>query len=208
MTPPPMTASDPSPVASSLPSAASGSGVTAGAGATISPRALGLPCRLTTVVVGAGPTSWPHSSSARNRPHRRRGASWPHSSSARNRPHRRRGVTPLLLGPKPAASSPGRLMTHSPRPETAAPSPGRLMTGSPTHGSPARTRRDRGDLAEFADAALAGGVDIIQLRDKPRGPLGPLEGACAELKVRGARRRRAGGTAPCWPSTTSPPQPD
>ena len=27
-------------------------------------------------------------------------------------------------------------------------------------------RTDRGDLAEFADAALAGGVDIIQLRDK------------------------------------------
>ena len=27
-------------------------------------------------------------------------------------------------------------------------------------------RRDRGDLAEFADAALAGGVDILQLRDK------------------------------------------
>lgn len=27
-------------------------------------------------------------------------------------------------------------------------------------------RSDRGDLAEFADAALAGGVDIIQLRDK------------------------------------------
>lgn len=39
-------------------------------------------------------------------------------------------------------------------------------------------RRDRGDLAEFADAALAGGVDIIQLRDK--GPDGPLE-ARAEL---------------------------
>ena len=34
-------------------------------------------------------------------------------------------------------------------------------------------RRDRGDLAEFADAALAGGVDIVQLRDK--GPDGPLE---------------------------------
>lgn len=35
-------------------------------------------------------------------------------------------------------------------------------------------RRERGDLAEFADAALAGGVDIIQLRDK--GPDGaPLE---------------------------------
>ncbi|MCV7198246.1 thiamine phosphate synthase [Mycobacterium angelicum] len=27
-------------------------------------------------------------------------------------------------------------------------------------------RRERGDLAEFADAALSGGVDIIQLRDK------------------------------------------
>jgi thiamine-phosphate pyrophosphorylase len=27
-------------------------------------------------------------------------------------------------------------------------------------------RRDTGDLAEFADAALAGGVDVIQLRDK------------------------------------------
>ncbi len=27
-------------------------------------------------------------------------------------------------------------------------------------------RRDRGDLAEFLDAALSGGVDIVQLRDK------------------------------------------
>ncbi|MDT5154130.1 MAG: thiamine-phosphate pyrophosphorylase [Mycobacterium sp.] len=27
-------------------------------------------------------------------------------------------------------------------------------------------RRDRGDLADFADAALTGGVDVIQLRDK------------------------------------------
>jgi thiamine-phosphate pyrophosphorylase len=34
-------------------------------------------------------------------------------------------------------------------------------------------RRDRGDLAEFADAALAGGVDVIQLREK--GPDGALE---------------------------------
>jgi thiamine-phosphate pyrophosphorylase len=34
-------------------------------------------------------------------------------------------------------------------------------------------RRDRGDLAEFVDAALAGGVDVVQLRDK--GPDGPLE---------------------------------
>jgi thiamine-phosphate pyrophosphorylase len=30
-------------------------------------------------------------------------------------------------------------------------------------------RRDRGDLAEFADAALAGGVDILQLREKTDG---------------------------------------
>src|ERR1700759_2265223 len=30
-------------------------------------------------------------------------------------------------------------------------------------------RRDRGDLAEFVDAALAGGVDIVQLRDKQAG---------------------------------------
>ncbi|MGP4057081.1 thiamine phosphate synthase [Mycobacterium sp. 4D054] len=39
-------------------------------------------------------------------------------------------------------------------------------------------RRDRGDLAEFADAALAGGVDIIQLRDKGspgEQRFGPLE---------------------------------
>jgi thiamine-phosphate pyrophosphorylase len=34
-------------------------------------------------------------------------------------------------------------------------------------------RRGRGDLPEFVDAALAGGVDIVQLRDK--GPDGPLE---------------------------------
>ena len=39
-------------------------------------------------------------------------------------------------------------------------------------------RRERGDLAEFADAALKGGVDIIQLRDKGSAgeqQFGPLE---------------------------------
>ncbi len=44
-------------------------------------------------------------------------------------------------------------------------------------------RRERGDLAEFADAVLAGGVDIIQLRDKGspgEQRFGPLE-ACGEL---------------------------
>ena len=44
-------------------------------------------------------------------------------------------------------------------------------------------RRERGDLGEFAEAALAGGVDIIQLRDKGSAGekrFGPLE-AGAEL---------------------------
>lgn len=39
-------------------------------------------------------------------------------------------------------------------------------------------RREKGDLAEFADAALAGGVDVIQLRDKGspgEQRFGPLE---------------------------------
>ncbi|MEV5836568.1 thiamine phosphate synthase [Nocardia sp. NPDC052112] len=59
-------------------------------------------------------------------------------------------------------------------------------------------RRERGDLAKFAEAALAGGVDIIQLRDKGspgEAEFGPLEakaeiGALAELKA-AARRHGA-----------------
>ncbi|MEV6137205.1 thiamine phosphate synthase [Nocardia sp. NPDC051990] len=59
-------------------------------------------------------------------------------------------------------------------------------------------RRERGDLAKFAEAALAGGVDIIQLRDKGspgEEKFGPLEakaeiGALAELKA-AARRHGA-----------------
>ena len=46
-------------------------------------------------------------------------------------------------------------------------------------------RRERGDLAQFAEAALAGGVDIIQLRDKGspgEQQYGPLE-ALAELEA-------------------------
>jgi thiamine-phosphate pyrophosphorylase len=46
-------------------------------------------------------------------------------------------------------------------------------------------RREKGDLAEFADAALSGGVDIIQLRDKGAAgeqQFGPLE-ARAELEA-------------------------
>jgi thiamine-phosphate pyrophosphorylase len=59
-------------------------------------------------------------------------------------------------------------------------------------------RRERGDLAEFADAALAGGVDIIQLRDKGSAAehrLGPLEArdelAALEVLADAARRHGA-----------------
>ncbi|WP_068278642.1 thiamine phosphate synthase [Aldersonia kunmingensis] len=52
-------------------------------------------------------------------------------------------------------------------------------------------RRERGDLAQFVDAALAGGVDIVQLRDKGSAgekKFGPLDtgaelGALAELRA-------------------------
>ena len=59
-------------------------------------------------------------------------------------------------------------------------------------------RRERGDLAEFADAALAGGVDIIQLRDKGspgEQRFGPLEArqelAALETLADAARRHGA-----------------
>ena len=52
-------------------------------------------------------------------------------------------------------------------------------------------RREKGDLAKFVDAALAGGVDIVQLRDKGspgEEKYGPLDakselGALAELRA-------------------------
>ncbi|PXX05519.1 thiamine phosphate synthase [Mycolicibacterium moriokaense] len=59
-------------------------------------------------------------------------------------------------------------------------------------------RRERGDLADFADAALAGGVDIIQLRDKGSvgeqrfGPLeARLELEALEVLADAARRHDA-----------------
>jgi thiamine-phosphate pyrophosphorylase len=59
-------------------------------------------------------------------------------------------------------------------------------------------RRERGDLAQFADAVLAGGVDIIQLRDKGsvgEQRLGPLEVraelAACEILADAARRHGA-----------------
>ncbi|MGD1172084.1 thiamine phosphate synthase [Mycobacterium seoulense] len=59
-------------------------------------------------------------------------------------------------------------------------------------------RRERGDLARFADAALAGGVDIIQLRDKGspgEQRFGPLEArdelAACEVLADAARRHGA-----------------
>lgn len=53
-------------------------------------------------------------------------------------------------------------------------------------------RAGQGDLAEFAEAALAGGVDIVQLRDK--GPAGPLEARqeLAALEVLAGACRRHG----------------
>jgi thiamine-phosphate pyrophosphorylase len=59
-------------------------------------------------------------------------------------------------------------------------------------------RRERGDLADFAEAALAGGVDIIQLRDKGspgERQFGPLEArdelAALEVLADAARRHGA-----------------
>lgn len=59
-------------------------------------------------------------------------------------------------------------------------------------------RRERGDLAQFADAALAGGVDVIQLRDKGSAGeqrFGPLEArdelAACEILADAARRHGA-----------------
>ena len=59
-------------------------------------------------------------------------------------------------------------------------------------------RRERGDLAAFTDAALAGGVDIIQLRDKGspgEKEFGPLEArdelAALEILTDAARRHNA-----------------
>jgi thiamine-phosphate pyrophosphorylase len=59
-------------------------------------------------------------------------------------------------------------------------------------------RRERGDLAQFVDAALAGGVDIVQLRDKGSAGeqrFGPLEArdelAACEILAGAARRHGA-----------------
>jgi thiamine-phosphate pyrophosphorylase len=59
-------------------------------------------------------------------------------------------------------------------------------------------RREYGDLAQFADAALAGGVDIVQLRDKGSAGeqrFGPLEArdelAACEILADAARRHGA-----------------
>jgi thiamine-phosphate pyrophosphorylase len=58
-------------------------------------------------------------------------------------------------------------------------------------------RRERGDLGEFVDAALSGGVDVVQLRDKGSAgerEFGPLEarGELAALEVLADAARRHG----------------
>jgi hypothetical protein len=68
-------------------------------------------------------------------------------------------------------------------------------------------RRERGDLAEFADAALAGGVDLIQLRDKGsvgEQRFGPLEASWPRWR---SLPTAPADTAHCWPSTTAPTLP-
>ncbi|MEN4475313.1 thiamine phosphate synthase [Mycolicibacterium cosmeticum] len=53
-------------------------------------------------------------------------------------------------------------------------------------------RLARGDLAEFADAALAGGVDIIQLRDKSHGAGLEARQELAALEILADAARRHG----------------
>jgi thiamine-phosphate pyrophosphorylase len=92
-----------------------------------------------------------------------------------------------------------------PGPTPPRPKTGRIVAGAPPLARLAGSRlylctdarRDTGDLAEFADAALAGGVDIIQLRDKGSAgeqKLGPLEARdeLAALEVLGDAARRHG----------------
>jgi thiamine-phosphate pyrophosphorylase len=89
-------------------------------------------------------------------------------------------------GPTPPQPHTGRIVAGAPSgPTPPQPHTGRIVAGAPSGRlASARlylctdARRDRGDLAEFVDAALAGGVDIIQLRDKGSAAeqrLGPLE---------------------------------
>lgn len=97
-----------------------------------------------------------------------------------------RAVSPPTLSPAPGTpvsdfnASRYRRGVHEPR-RSAAQSR-RLLDGARLYLC-TDARRERGDLAEFAEAALSGGVDIIQLRDKGSAGeqrFGPLE-AGAEL---------------------------
>ena len=79
-----------------------------------------------------------------------------------------------------------------------APSPSATRLGTASLYLCTDARRERGDLAQFADAALAGGVDIIQLRDKGSAGeqrFGPLEArqelAALDILAEAARRHGA-----------------
>ena len=79
-----------------------------------------------------------------------------------------------------------------------APSPSATRLGTASLYLCPDARRERGDLAQFADAALAGGVDIIQLRDKGSAGeqrFGPLEArqelAALDILAEAARRHGA-----------------
>ncbi len=90
-------------------------------------------------------------------------------------------------GPAPARAEPARIVADA----AARLASARLYLCTDA-------RRERGDLAQFADAALAGGVDVIQLRDKGspgEHRFGPLEArdelAALEVLADAARRHSA-----------------
>src|SRR3954471_23541878 len=100
--------------------------------------------------------------------------------------------TPVSRGRGYSQVATVRDVLDSPPPDPGAPRQ-RLATASLYLCTDAR--RERGDLAEFADAALAGGVDLIQLRDKGspgEQKFGPLEAAdeLAALEVLADAARR------------------
>ena len=103
---------------------------------------------------------------------------------------------PSTLSPAPGTpvsdcnASRYRRGVHEPRPSVAQLAGARLYLCTDA-------RRERGDLAEFAEAALSGGVDIIQLRDKGSAGehrFGPLEAGAelAALEILGDVARRHG----------------
>ena len=133
----------------------------------------------------------------------------PVSSQTPGRRPSRLWMPTVRLHPPPAASRVRNATVAGParRVRGSRPSPcaytERLATASLYLCTDAR--RERGDLAEFAEAALAGGVDLIQLRDKGspgEQRFGPLEARQSWKHSRCLPTRPA--DTRCWRSTTAP----